>query len=196
MRLEDVVYFSPEFKFSDLDFTNEEFLIRAFRDRIEGYYLKAAEDALAHDHFFACGLLCCSVIDLLADKVSGLPPGLWVHQNIERFKTDKKLAIDFWICFRHGLSHEGRVKNLKKSVRSGQFSCDFDQFVVAEDNMIVVNPRLLLQETRSAFDRFCSSDQKSSLVALLRRYFQPEAISITSSRVKREAKEKVASHGV
>jgi hypothetical protein len=50
-------------------------------------------------------------------------PAVWRCANIPDFGGDQKLAEKFWIMFRQGLVHEGRIKAF------GQFSLDFPKLL-------------------------------------------------------------------
>lgn len=66
MRIEDTIYFSPSFKFKDIDWENKDQLIEAFSDRVCGFYLNPAEKLNSNKDGFATGLLCIATVDFLA----------------------------------------------------------------------------------------------------------------------------------
>ncbi len=71
MRVGDVLFFSPRFRFADLDFDDQAKLVEAFRDRAFGFYLTPAFKLLQQRDAFAGGLVCCSAIDFLAKYAIG-----------------------------------------------------------------------------------------------------------------------------
>lgn len=170
MRIGDLLYFSPRFRFSDLDVGDAGKLTEAFRDRLMGFYLQPASRLLETGDAFAAGLLCCAAVDFVA-LCSGDKPAVWLCENIPDFGDDRKLAERFWIWFRHGLVHEGRIKAF------GQFSLDFPKLLKVVGPALVVNPRLLVDAVCESFERYFQQlDQPQScrLVQRLQRYFRAE----------------------
>ncbi len=43
MRIDNKIYFSPNIRFTDIDWDDKCKLIDAFKDRVEGFYLKPAK---------------------------------------------------------------------------------------------------------------------------------------------------------
>ena len=135
-----------------------------------GFYLQPASRLLETGDAFAAGLLCCAAVDFVA-LCSGDKPAAWFCENISDFGDDRKLAERFWIWFRHGLVHEGRIKAF------GQFSLDFPKLLKVVGPALVVNPRLLVDAVCESFERYFQQlDQPQScrLVQRLQRYFRAE----------------------
>jgi len=187
MRVGEVLYFSPKFRFSELDFNDAETLIRAFSDRVDGFYLEPARRLLQAGDAFACGLMCCTSIDFLAryESVTGSRITEWLKKNVPEFdKPDpqdsrRTVACRFEADFRNGLAHEGRIKNL------GQFSLDRRTLLRFVDSAMIVNPCLLLEAIRTAFAKYCTdlqSDQSAleNLISRLKSDFSQE---IAASRM-------------
>ena len=66
-KVDGMLYFSPQYKFSDLRWDDKENLINAFRDRVRGFYLEPALK-LNHEKFgFATGALCITTVDFLQE---------------------------------------------------------------------------------------------------------------------------------
>ncbi len=188
MRIGDLLYFSPNYRFGDLDFNDAEGTIEIFRDRVEGFYLQAVGDLLSQDHAFAAGVVCTAVIDLLARHSAGESDGHrfeeWLERNIPEFARPdpldppRTLARRIYKDFRCGLIHEGRIK------RMGQFSLS-GPLVRAENGVLIVNPKLLLDALSAAFDRYCSALQANRreyehLVGTLSRDFEDELTDASS----------------
>jgi hypothetical protein len=160
VRVGEVLYFSPKFRFSDIDFRDYRTVIKAFRDRIEGFYLKPAGHLIQAGHAFAAGLVCAACIDSLSrlslSEGGNIRITHWLERNIPAFKTrdpehpTKTLADRFTDYFRNGLVHEGRIKSL------GQFSSETQETVQVIGSAMVVNPGLLLHEVCRSFDEYCS----------------------------------------
>jgi hypothetical protein len=142
MRIGDVLWFSPKFRFADIDFDNAATLMEAFRDRVEGFFLRPAERSLDAEDAFAGGLVCCAAIEFIATVSGTEHPSTWLQAQVAGFQRDQKLAAKFWNYFRDGLAHEGRVKS--HSQFSGEFSLEISQMLIADDSVLVVNPRLFL----------------------------------------------------
>jgi hypothetical protein len=171
MRIGDILYFSPHFRFEQLNLDDHIAIVNAFRDRVEGFYLGPASRALEAKDAFAAGLVCCAAIDLLSLISGKKTPQKWLCKNVPEFKNDDALAERFWIWFRHGLVHEGYIKRL------GQFSLDWPEMLVTLGEVLIVNPVLLVNAVRSALHKYCdeiSEPEAVSLTQRLRRCFKAE----------------------
>lgn len=182
MRIGDVLYFSPDIRFAELDFDDVPGLIRAFQRRVEGFYLEPATRSLSAGDSFAGGLICCAAIELIAKISSNDRPGAWLSANLPEFVGDGELAERFWALFREGLAHEGRIK--RNDECSGQFSLEIPDTLVTIGSVLVVNPQKLLEGVRAAFGRYLATlteDQAGMVTKHLRRYFELEARACKSS---------------
>jgi hypothetical protein len=169
MRISDTLYFSPKHAFRDLDFTNPDHIALAFQDRVDGFYLIPAEGLIASQDAFAAGLIIMAGVEFLARVSSESEPSAWLADNL---KIDPAVTAKVWEYFRHGLSHEGRVKG------SAQFSFETGGVVVETDGLIVVNPHHLLQGVRTAFQERCArfdANRKKLITDRLKRHFELEA---------------------
>ncbi len=178
MRIGAFLLFAPpDVTFDRLNFANQDQTVAAFVQRIEGFYLRPAHDLAGLRHAFACGVLCCTAIDALARyenhrEARDIRFTAWIADHIPDLRTPP-LAKRFHEDFRHGLVHEGRVKN------GGQFSFDTAEAVVAEDGVLIVNPSYLLPPIRSGLHAFATrllSDHAHyrGFVQLLEREFRAE----------------------
>jgi len=167
MRSQDILYFSPNYKFTDLNWDDRVNLIKAFRDRSEGFYLKPAEELNRCKYAFASGVICVSTIDFLARIETGLDDvgkrfEEWVKSNIREFeKTNpdnrsQTLAHRFYDEFRNGLVHEGRIKN------AGQFSYNYSELVKVEQSVMIINTEYLLNAIRESFNRYVDRVEKDN----------------------------------
>ena len=151
MKVGKILYFSPKYKFLDLKW-DKKTLIKAFRDRVEGFYLNPAKLLNEGKHAFGAGVLCVTTIDFLAritinsEKVGQRIKG-WLTKNIPG-DFNETLAQRFYEEFRNGLVHEGRIKNC------GQFSYDFSELVHQENGIIIVNSNLLLEKINDSFESY------------------------------------------
>jgi hypothetical protein len=181
MRIGDVLYFSPAYKFSELDFDDARPLLQAVQDRVEGFYLAPAERSLKAGDAFAGGLICCASIEFIATLSGKEDPEAWITNNIADFGNDGRLASRFWDYFRHGLAHEGRIKS--NGDVSGQFSLELPRIVTSAGGVLIVNPQLLLNAVRAAFQTYCKDideGKAASLAKYLRRLFQREVTAAKS----------------
>jgi len=166
LKIRDVLFFSPKFRFADLDFSKKQVIIEAYRDRIDGFYLTSARALLAQDRAFVAGLITCATIDALAvytiggwsvhDRFVG-----WLKKNIpELNKKDnghppKELAERFYQDIRNGLVHECKLMNFV------QFGLEQDDLFSFDGGAMTVNPRRLLESVELAFERHCRSLEES-----------------------------------
>jgi len=159
MRVGDIVYFSPSHKFIDLKWDSKEYLVSAFRDRVEGFYLTPAQQLNDAGQAFASGVLCVTTVDFLARIQTGEEKvkkriKKWLVDNIPAFaepdpqNQQRTLALRFYEEFRNGLVHEGRIKN------GGQFSYDYENLIEVQGPVMIVNPSILLEEISEAFDHY------------------------------------------
>ena len=159
MRINHDLYFSPNFKFTDLDWNNANNLVTAFHDRVYGFYLKPTSLLLEGGHAFAAGVLLVTTIDFLAKIQTGGKTGSrfeqWLITNIPQFdisdpdNSTRTLAKRFYDEFRNGLVHEGRIKN------GGQFSFEIDNLHIVSDNSVmIINPRYLFQSVSDSFKKY------------------------------------------
>jgi hypothetical protein len=170
-RIGDKLYFSPRFRFSDLDVGDKEKLVEALRDRLMGFYLEPASRLVNTGDAFAAGLLCCAAIGFVALCSGEDHPEIWLCKNIREFGGDKVLAKKFWKWFRDGLIHEGRVKAF------GQFSLEFPNLLNTDGRALVVNPKVLLEAIQKALQRYFENigeTQSVRLIKRLERYFGTE----------------------
>lgn len=175
MWIGDALFFSPRFKFAELNFDDTNSVIEAFQDRVCGFYLQAAERSIMAKDAFAGGLICCAAIEFIARAFGYEHGSEWLQTNVPDFRNDEKLTRRFWMLFRDGLAHEGRVKSFGGG--SGQFSLDLPETVTSLKSTMIVNPRLLLNAVMAAFKKSCEQmdDDRASLLAkFLRRYFEAE----------------------
>jgi hypothetical protein len=169
MRIGDVLYFSPRYRFEDLNFDDAPTTVAALHDRLIGFYLAPASRLAEVNDAFAAGLLCCAAIDFIA-LCAGDEPQVWLAKNIEAF-SDETLANQFWIRFRHGLMHEGRVKAF------GEFSLDLPALATVQGPALIINPRRLQQATQDALTAYLEKldgADTERVLKRLRRYFQAE----------------------
>lgn len=164
MNIEDEVYFSPNFTFGELDFKNDKFLIKQFKDRIKGFYLDPVGLLNEYEKAFAAGVLLFTAIDAIAyysiggrDRIKDL-----VYQ-IEEVKTydqyiQNGIAQKVHEDFRNGLIHNGMIKN------RGQFSYKISQIFYEKNGVLIINPDLLLREIRHYFVNyiFCLINYKDA----------------------------------
>ena len=168
MRIGDVLYFSPNHKFRNLNFDDPETIAVAFADRVNGFYFQAAEQLIETRHAFGAGLLTCAAIDFVADTCS--------EEKAETFLggflgLDADIAANVWKLFRHGLAHEGRVKPF------GQFSFEVAAIVYQDGDAVIVNPDRLLRRAKESFAAFCggaSATRKKLMTDRLQHRFERE----------------------
>ena len=152
MRIADQLYFAPRIKFSDLDLKEGKELPNQLHERIDGFFLKPTHELLKKRHAFAAGVIIVTCIDALsrfeysADQSTDDRFPRWCKENLPSFKEG--YSRRFYTDFRNGLVHEGRVK------RGGEFTLKVDQAVVASEEMLSVNPGLLIDEVSTAFEKY------------------------------------------
>ena len=171
MRIGDVLYFSPNYRFSDLDFDKPEAIAKAFQDRVEGFYFKPAARLIETKDAFAAGLITCAGIEFIGTAWGKQDPKDWLESHLQGFAVDKSLANPFWQNFRHGLAHEGRIKSF------GQFSLESPEMLEKVGHALIVNPKLLLNAIMEAFQKQCttiSRNRSKVLAENLRRHFEAE----------------------
>ena len=159
MNIEKELHFSPNFKYIDLNWDDRDNLIRAFRDRVEGYYLEPAKCLNQCKYSFAAGVICLITIDFLAKIETGIGNvgkrfKYWVKLHFKDLNDEDISLNDFasrlYEEFRNGLVHEGRIK------KASQFSDDFSKLVEIEGLIMIINPKYLLKEIIRSFKEYIS----------------------------------------
>jgi hypothetical protein len=153
MRLEDVLYFSENYRFEELDLENTSLLIDAFVDRVESFYFRPALSLSDINYSFAKGTLTLAAIDFIGLFFYGTNNSDRIKKfccELKSVKDQDPTEIAFIIktineSFRNGLIHEGRIKKL------GQFAPDIDRIIEIRENFAVINPTILLQEVQELF---------------------------------------------
>ena len=159
MRVGDILYFSPKYKFSVLNWDDKKILVDAFKDRVKGFYIDPAEKLNNDKNGFAAGVLCVTTIDFLARITMGSDnPGerieRWLRKYITEFNqmdsNNQNITLARRFCkeFRNGLVHEGRIKNC------GQFSDDHSKLIHMEDRIMIINSALLLEAIKTSFETY------------------------------------------
>lgn len=153
MRIDEHLLFSPNNKFEDIDLKDKNLLIDAFKDRVEGFYLEPINLLNTNKKAFASGTLCTTAIDFLAriyfsddkDRV-----GWRIKKLFKEFMiNDTKNASYFYKFFRNGLVHEGRIK------KGHQFSYDFPELIFEDNDIMIINPKILLDKISIFLDKYC-----------------------------------------
>lgn len=183
MRIKDSVYFSRNLKFEQIDWSDKDNVIDAFQDRVKELYLKPTEQLDINKHPFATGVMCSAIIDLLTRIDSGKEEITkhdfknWLASNIQDFaksssiKELQTLAMRFYIDFRCGLVHEGRIK------KAAAFSYDLKRLVAEEDGIMVVNPGILFSKVKEVLEKYFEKIRNSQkeydrLEKVLKRDFE------------------------
>ena len=150
MKIGEILFFAPGIRFSEVDL-NGSGLPEQFRRRVTGFYVEPAEECAQRGWPFAAGVLLVSCIDALAR----LRFGDRVRKRFRKFAaeelesfSDADLTERFYDEFRNGLVHEGRLK------KGGQFSLEVGKTVELLDGILLVNPKYLADEVRSALGSY------------------------------------------
>ncbi len=147
MKIGDTLHFAPRVAFSDLDISAHR-LPSQYSLRVEGFYLKPAEELIESGHAFAAGVLIFCAIDALA-KVEDQRAAVntrfknYCRDRLESFRK-QGYAEMLWEGYRNGLVHEARAKN------GLELSLESKAAVELMDSGIRVNPTYLLSEVRVA----------------------------------------------
>lgn len=184
MLIGNILYFSPNYRFTQIDWDNKEELIKAFEDRVNGFYLDPAEKLNCIKTAFATGVMCVAAIDSLARIETGLKEVRkrfegWLKSHISAFdKPDPKnssqtLAYRFYDDFRNGLLHEGRIKHCS------QFSYHYKDIVFIKKEVMLINPENLLKDVKKVFGEYIlnvktSHEAFGKLKEALKRDFQED----------------------
>ncbi len=142
MRINNIIYFSPDLKLAALDLNNKTQILKHFPERIAGYYLEPIDELVQRKMAFAAGAIEFLLIDAFSRYASpenrvGIRIKDWCTNNLQ---INTKNASGFYKFFMCGILHEGHIKQF------GQFSFDpeFNKPVQELQGYIVVNPANLL----------------------------------------------------
>ena len=155
MKKGNKIYFAPDYTFGQLLKTSEPSkIIEAYAERINGFYLDVIDAIIKEDkenNAFVAGMVCFAAIDAIARTVTGSNRvgerfKLWI-KNLSSFKTLQPDILErVYDEYRNGLIHEARIKN------GGQFTYQIQDAIEIKNKIISINPRLLLDQLRVAFD--------------------------------------------
>lgn len=163
MRVEDILYFSPNHKTPYLDLDDGVILLQAFVERVEEFYLKPAEKLNNEFEAFSKGVLILTAIDFIgdyfirtgnSDRIMKFCSGL---NSIKKLDKANVISVTKIINndYRNGLIHEGRIKNM------GQFFYGINELIVVGNNNTMINPTVLLNETRERFYEYVDKIENS-----------------------------------
>lgn len=153
MRINDIIYFSPNLKLEDLNISNKNLVLNSFKERIETYYFQPIDILISRNQAFASGALECLLIDAFA-RYSTIEDGVrnriikWCEDYLN---VDNELANQFYEFFRCGLLHESHIKS------HGQFCFDehpANKALQKISDYIIVNPLHLFTELKKFLDWF------------------------------------------
>ena len=165
MRINDIVYFSPNLHLGKLDLNDKEQILKYFPERIKEYYLKPISVLVQNKMAFSAGAIECLLIDALS-RYSNSEEGVgkrimkWCMINLS---INQKVSEEFYKFFRCGLLHEAHIKQF------GQFSFDanFGSPIQELQGYIIVNPQHLLKSLEDFLDLFISKlDTDTSLYSI------------------------------
>jgi hypothetical protein len=154
MRVKDIIHFSPKYPIQKIEFDNKEILIDAFKDRIQSYYINAADILNKSNHAFAAGAILLTAIDAISyfTEVGAVSTRIksFCYQ-IQEIRTKAETYQNEFADrvndeFRNGLIHEGRIKN------GSQFSYDYPFLEIISDDCLVLNPEYFQKEVEIYFD--------------------------------------------
>jgi hypothetical protein len=182
MRIGDFLYFAPGIRFSEVDLLGNTLPLQ-YEARITGFYLTPARELGESGYAFASGLLVVSCVDALSRLIynrSGVGKRFqkWLVKELQSF-SDEQVARRFYLDFRNGLVHEGRVKN------GGEFSLQQETTVLFEYSIMRVNPLCLLEEVDKSLSRFVkllveNDSERNSFIGVLKHEFEYELAGVES----------------
>jgi hypothetical protein len=152
MRIQDILYYAPGVKMELLlAFTSQQ-IIDVYKKRIDGYYLEPADILNREKKPFGAGDLCFDAIDAIARyQLKSKKVGYRFKKWISRLPDFNRLSWDelerVYDDFRNGVTHEARVKN------GGQFTYGITKAVDIVDGVVLVNPKLLLEQVSGEFNK-------------------------------------------
>ncbi|MCW6159527.1 MAG: zinc finger-like domain-containing protein [Candidatus Micrarchaeales archaeon] len=147
-------YFAPNVTFANfLATTDPHKIVNFYNNRIISYYFNAAKRLISphkKEDAFAVGLICFASIDAIASVVIGRRRkyriNKWLHDNILEFrKLGSGIRTRVYYEFRCGLVHEAKIHN------AGQFTYDINKIIEVKNDIIIINPEMLLYAIENAF---------------------------------------------
>ncbi|MEP7169418.1 MAG: hypothetical protein ABI855_08630 [Bacteroidota bacterium] len=176
MQVNKITFFAPGIELISLDFGNKNQIIESFEKRIFCYYLEPAKILNEKEMGFAAGVILMTTIDAITyysmNKNNIIE--FFKLMNSEFSEDDfNKIANKFYEYFRNGLIHEGRIKGC------GQFTYESNQLLFFENNILVINPSVLLDKVVEYFNNYIEklkkdNDHYSIFIKKLEKLFSPE----------------------
>lgn len=197
MRIGDTVYFAPNYTFTQLLTDPPEKVVDAYEKRIKEYYLVPAEILNQNQKAFGAGVLCMTAIDAIAKyEIGGSSSSRfkeWIS-NLQDFnKLEWKYIERIYKEFRNGLVHEGRIKN------AGQFTYDIKKAVEIRNEVILINPDILLANLETEFSRHIKNVKENSLEQAklsdkIKRVFNQDIIKLGEEEDQRDQMQDLEFH--
>jgi hypothetical protein len=155
MRIQDTLYYAPDITITSLLVYRPNEIIDAFESRITNYYLKPADILNRNRMAFGAGDLIFDAIDAIARyELDNSMVGERFKKWISRLPDFKELVLEelerVYDEFRNGVTHEARIKN------GGQFTYDINKAVEIKKGIVLVNPKVLLDQVSDEFKRSIS----------------------------------------
>lgn len=199
VRKSGALYFSPDQRFSEIDFADADQVVKAFQERVRGYYLEPAKMLLGEGYLFGACLLCAVCVDFLArysldidtrvNEKPGLRMARWLENEIAEFgeqdptRKGKTLACRFVADHRDGLVHHGLVKEAGFVSNPGPGKIVWME-KQAGTCCMGVDVERLLAAVGCAFDEFCDSlnepARQAKFCEVVRKVFEADLAAVES----------------
>lgn len=150
MRINNHIYFAPEILLRDLNLTDREALINAFKTRVDKYYLQPIKILNKIRSAFSVGIIEFAMIDALARYSSNNNKvGKRIKEMLQsNFNLTEEIAEKAYNEFRNGLLHENHIKNC------GQLCYETSVSFKIENSCLIINPLKLQRELDSYFQSY------------------------------------------
>jgi hypothetical protein len=162
MKIADIIYFSPKYKLLSIKWDDRNLLLKAFKDRIDSYYIQPAKYLDKNKHGFSTTLICVSLIDSLARLATGernRSKKRFIPFVEKLFKINNELAMGLY-SLRCGLVHETYAKNAYIDYRLGPIVC-------SENSILGINPHKLLQKIEEIFNNYLKALEKDDKLFMI-----------------------------
>lgn len=148
MNINEEVYFSPSVKLAQVAQLSDEVLLNSYRERIQSWYIDAAERLNSIHLGFASSVILFSLLDALArlfireNKLVGVRIKEFSKKYLNASEEQSRVLYEI---FRNGVIHEGRIDG-------AHFSYSMKMWILIEEKQVIVNPSLFCEKLSIAID--------------------------------------------
>lgn len=136
MNINDHIYFAPGILLKEINLNDKYFLIQAFKNRINGFFLSPIKSLNKMRSAYAACIIEFSMIDALARySTTNNQTGPRIKEMLKsNLGANDEIAEKAYNDFRNGLLHENHIKN------NGQLCYETTKSFLLDGECLILNP--------------------------------------------------------